>query len=298
MRIPLDDPPRFLAVRELENDCCITQRNRLRLTVYYILRFSCNWFTKLLILFLRGLGSEFADYRTRLLRKLDQEENITLKDLTAECQLIKSYKDDARLLEGTPAVNVVRRQKFQLGEKRKPQRRQRDGSSLKAIPYRSGKSTFKPRAPSSTDRYSRNRHIHRIIATLQKDDHPQVEVTISGRRLQLLLDTSAEVALISEFNWNILGKPTLQQTHLTAYAANGTPLKIHGSFDTDFTINCSSGTQCVGQGTCFVTKENCNVFGMTWIIQLPDLYHAVRRWHLFDHFDFGWIWPASVFSTR
>ncbi|VDP05613.1 unnamed protein product [Heligmosomoides polygyrus] len=69
-------------------------------------------------------GSEFADYRTRLLRMLDQAENITLKDLTAGCQLIKSYKDDARLLEGTPAVNVVRRQKFQLGKKRKPQRRQ------------------------------------------------------------------------------------------------------------------------------------------------------------------------------
>ncbi|VDP46923.1 unnamed protein product, partial [Heligmosomoides polygyrus] len=91
-------------------------------------------------------GSEFADYPTRLLRKLYQAENITLKDLTAEYQLIKSYKDDARLLEGTPAVNVVRRQKFHLGKKRKPQRRQRDGSSPKAIPHRPGKSTFKPRA--------------------------------------------------------------------------------------------------------------------------------------------------------
>ncbi|VDO89842.1 unnamed protein product [Heligmosomoides polygyrus] len=43
--------------------------------------------------------SEFADYRTQLLGKLDQAEKIALKDLTAECQLIKLYKDDARLLE-------------------------------------------------------------------------------------------------------------------------------------------------------------------------------------------------------
>ncbi|EYC20481.1 hypothetical protein Y032_0022g650 [Ancylostoma ceylanicum] len=44
-------------------------------------------------------GPDFAECRTRLLRKLDQSEKITLKDLTAECQFIKHYKEDSRMLE-------------------------------------------------------------------------------------------------------------------------------------------------------------------------------------------------------
>ncbi|VDP55851.1 unnamed protein product [Heligmosomoides polygyrus] len=65
-------------------------------------------------------GPEFADNRRLLLWKLHHAERITLKDFTFECQLIKSYKEDARLFEGTPAVNAVRRQNFQLGKVRKP----------------------------------------------------------------------------------------------------------------------------------------------------------------------------------
>ncbi|VDP10523.1 unnamed protein product [Heligmosomoides polygyrus] len=59
-------------------------------------------------------GAEFADYRTRLLRKLDQSEELSIKDLTAEYQLIKSFKEDARMLENeavvTSAVNYIRGQ--------------------------------------------------------------------------------------------------------------------------------------------------------------------------------------------
>ncbi|VDO85174.1 unnamed protein product [Heligmosomoides polygyrus] len=60
-------------------------------------------------------GPEFADYRTRLLRKLDQAEKLSIKDLTAECQLIKSYGEDARMLENaavvTSTVNYVAKKK-------------------------------------------------------------------------------------------------------------------------------------------------------------------------------------------
>ncbi|PIO72745.1 hypothetical protein TELCIR_05317 [Teladorsagia circumcincta] len=61
-------------------------------------------------------GPDFAEYRTRLLRKLDQSEKVTLKDLTAECQLIKSYKDDSRMLEGDPAVNFAPKDKISKQE--------------------------------------------------------------------------------------------------------------------------------------------------------------------------------------
>nr|CDJ93707.1 Gap-Pol polyprotein [Haemonchus contortus] len=53
-------------------------------------------------------GAEFADYRTRPLKKLDQGDDVTIKDLTAECQLIKSFKEGARMLENAtnPSISV------------------------------------------------------------------------------------------------------------------------------------------------------------------------------------------------
>ncbi|EYC05663.1 hypothetical protein Y032_0081g1511 [Ancylostoma ceylanicum] len=45
------------------------------------------------LLYVAGFqAAEFADYRTCLLRKLDQAEKISIKDLTAKCQLIESYR--------------------------------------------------------------------------------------------------------------------------------------------------------------------------------------------------------------
>ncbi|KIH43151.1 hypothetical protein ANCDUO_26850, partial [Ancylostoma duodenale] len=71
-------------------------------------------------------GPDFAEYRTRLLRKLDHSEKITLKDLTAECQLIKSYKEDSRMLEGDISVNAVQHKKnFNRNKKKFKQQHQK-----------------------------------------------------------------------------------------------------------------------------------------------------------------------------
>lgn len=64
-----------------------------------------------LVYFARFQGAEFANYRTRLLKKLGQAEKLSIKDLTAEFQLIRSCKEDARMLENlavvTSTVNYV-----------------------------------------------------------------------------------------------------------------------------------------------------------------------------------------------
>ncbi|EYC37500.1 hypothetical protein Y032_0784g2333 [Ancylostoma ceylanicum] len=141
-------------------------------------------------------GSDFAEYHTRLLRKLDQTEKITLKDLTAECQLIKSYKEDSRMLEGGLSINAVHHKK----------------------------------------NFNRNKKKFRQQQKKKKTD-------------------------------------------VTGFAANGTPLKIRGCFNAEFAVN-SSGGRCFGRGTCFVTEDDCNVLGMPWIRQLPDLYKAIRKYQI------------------
>ncbi|PIO52943.1 hypothetical protein TELCIR_25742, partial [Teladorsagia circumcincta] len=114
----------------------------------------------------------------------------------------------------------------------------------------------------STTHYRRNRQINHVIAALKKDDHPHLDVIINGHPTTLLLDTGAE------------------KTDVTGYAANGSPLKFRGCFETDFVVSDSSGGLLPGRGTCYVTEDDCNVFGMPWIKQLPDLYKAVRKYEI------------------
>ncbi|PIO64089.1 hypothetical protein TELCIR_14293 [Teladorsagia circumcincta] len=71
-----------------------------------------------------------------------------------------------------------------------------------------------------------------------------------------------------------------RKTDVTGYAANGSPLKFRGCFETDFVVSDSSGGLLPGRGTCYVTEDDCNVFGMPWIKQLPDLYKAVRKYQI------------------
>ncbi|KIH51998.1 integrase core domain protein, partial [Ancylostoma duodenale] len=103
---------------------------------------------------------------------------------------------------------------------------------------------------------------------------------INGHPIQLLLDTGAEITIVSESKWKLLGKPLRQKTHVSGFAANGTPLKIRGCFDADFAVNNSAGGRCFGRGTCFVAEDDCNVLGMPWIKQLPDLYKAIKKYQI------------------
>ncbi|VDO78542.1 unnamed protein product [Heligmosomoides polygyrus] len=219
-------------------------------------------------------GPEFADYRTRLLRKLDQSEKVTLKDLTAECQLIRSYKEDSQMLEGDPSVNFVRRKRAFRGKKKHVPR-----NGPNAFRYSSDQKEPKQRS-GSTISHRRNRQVNNVIAALKKDDHPHLGVFINGHPTELLLDTGAEITIISESKWKQIGAPQLQRTDVTGFAANGTPLKIRGCFEADFSVNSASGGLCLGRGTCFVADDDCNVFGMPWIKQLPDLYKAVRKYQI------------------
>lgn len=74
-------------------------------------------------------GPDFVEYRTRLLRSLDQSEKITLKDLTAECQFLESYKEDSRMLKADPFVNSVHHRKNFKRNKKKFKQQQKKGTN-------------------------------------------------------------------------------------------------------------------------------------------------------------------------
>ena len=232
------------------------------------------------LVFVSGFqGPEYAEYRTRLLRKLDQSDNVTIKDLGEECRLIKLYKEDSKLIEAdSTAVNRVDHQQkkfFKKNFKKQPKKEERNANSSPTRPEES------PR-PGMTNRNRRNYRsaVHSIINALKRDDHPHLDVIINGHPTTLLLDTGAEIKIISTSNWKRLGQPTLQKTTKHITAANGTAMKINGYFDANFAVMDSTGGKSTGQGTCYVSNDNCNVFGMPWIKQLPELNRAVKKYQI------------------
>ncbi|XGW21465.1 hypothetical protein V3C99_004430 [Haemonchus contortus] len=132
-------------------------------------------------------GAEFADYRTRLLRKLDQGDDVTIKDLTAECQLIKSYKEDARMLENATSpsvcVNYVSRRRKRRCLKQKQEPRKKEESNA-LHDSRSGNQESTPPLRSRTRRSgARSYQIKSIEDALRKDAQPHLEVENSHRRI-------------------------------------------------------------------------------------------------------------------
>uniref|UniRef100_A0A0N4W5J5 RNA-directed DNA polymerase n=1 Tax=Haemonchus placei TaxID=6290 RepID=A0A0N4W5J5_HAEPC len=192
----------------------------------------------------RFQGAEFADYRTRLLRKLDQGDNITIKDLTAECQLIKSYKKDARMLESTADPNIATNY---VGRKRK-----RRNFNLKQKP-RNRKEFNALRNPRSGKQES------------LPPSRPQT------RR------NSTRSCQISESSWKKLGRPQLQKFNTIVNAANGTRIPTKGYILANFVLRSSDGRQHRGQGCCHVT-EKLDIFGWEWIQKIPELVEPLQKY--------------------
>ncbi|VDP08453.1 unnamed protein product [Heligmosomoides polygyrus] len=143
-------------------------------------------------------------------------EKRSIKDLTAECQLIKSYKEDAtRMLENAAmATSTVK----YVAKKKKPRSRQRD--------WKKNADKRVPQAPKqsshlrSRNHGSRSYHMKSMIAALRKDLQPYLGDVINGRPLSLLLDMGAMITMISKSSWKRLGKPQLENSDIVISAAN------------------------------------------------------------------------------
>ncbi|PIO76323.1 reverse transcriptase [Teladorsagia circumcincta] len=209
-------------------------------------------------------GAEFADYRTRLLRKLDQGENITIKDLTAECQLMKSYKEDARMLETAVNANVTINHVNKRRKRRNFEQKQEQKNKRTNVLHGSARSGIQESASplrQQTRRYgTKSYQIKSIEAALRKHNQPHLEVEVNEHPIDLLLDTGAMITLISKSSWKILGRLQPRNCNTVINAANGTRTPTNGSLMVDFVLSSSDGKQHGGRGCCYVTN-NLDIFG-------------------------------------
>lgn len=93
-----------------------------------------------------------------------------------------------------------------------------------------------------------------------------VDVKINGRLISLQLDTAADVTIITESDWEVLGCPPLKSAACTPVDVNNNRLRIRGVLAVQIEL---LGMTRVGE--CYVTTTDTNLFGAPWFT-LFDLW--------------------------
>ena len=121
----------------------------------------------------------------------------------------------------------------------------------------------------------------KVVSFAAENARTYLDVKIGGRSLNFLLDTGADITLISRPTWKRLGSPTLEPCVMPVKTADGSPMKIDGRFTTDFSIkDRTTGETIQGQGLCYVT-ESTNLLGLEWCIQLPAYKELKEKYDLY-----------------
>ncbi|KHJ88656.1 reverse transcriptase, partial [Oesophagostomum dentatum] len=118
-----------------------------------------------------------------------------------------------------------------------------------------------------------------VVSFAAENARTYLDVNIRGRSLHFLLDTGADITLISRRTWKRLGSPTLEPFAMPVKTADGSPMKIDGRFSTDFSVKDRiTGGTIQGKGLCYVT-ESTNLLGLEWCIQLPAYKELKEKYH-------------------
>ena len=215
-------------------------------------------------------GARHADIRTRLLRKLETQEECTLADLVKECEFVTSLKIDSDVIDNVQKVNAVKQM-----NRKKP----RPGFPSKDIPRSSTKGNcficgspehFRKDCPKNQPKAQqrKNKAIKKIVGNVVANRR-YTEVNFGDTQVRMQLDSGADVTLINKETWEQIGSPALERSMTTLGAANGSPIKVLGQFDVKFTCGGHSG-----HGRCYVADKVEQLLGIEWMNQLQKLQKA------------------------
>ncbi|CAH8609833.1 unnamed protein product [Dicrocoelium dendriticum] len=243
-----------------------------------------------------------ADIRTRILHKLEQEPQLTLQDITTECQRLINLKHDTKMVETAdhktePQIcrTAIRRQGMnRTGSTQKPptacwncgawhfvrdctykthqcQKCRRIGhKETHCRVVNNFRRSFPPKMRVNPNFRRANFHgpaAKIILAAFRTElarKRKYVSVKVNGVPIMLQLDTASDITIISRSVWKRLGKPAFKRTTLTAKNASGGSLRLDGEIECEVSFN---GLNL--RGTIYlVTSSDVNLLGIDWIEKL------------------------------
>uniref|UniRef100_A0A1Q3EU21 RNA-directed DNA polymerase n=1 Tax=Culex tarsalis TaxID=7177 RepID=A0A1Q3EU21_CULTA len=221
-------------------------------------------------------GSD-AEIRTRLLSKIEENADVTLQQLSDECQRLLNLQHDNAMIEtSTSNVNKIQ-QRFDRNKnnkrdqapaagksKGKPPRpcwlcgadhyvrdctfRKHKCADCGAFGHREGYcSSAKPRKPFK--RGGRRDSVRSNVVVINECTVQKrrrfVSVDFGGTPIRLQLDTASDITVISRDLWRKVGSPRLASPSVRARTASGTGLSLDGEFRCDITIAGSTRNELI-----------------------------------------------------
>nr|CAX83704.1 Gag-Pol polyprotein [Schistosoma japonicum] len=247
------------------------------------------------LIFVCSLHSpEDADIRTRILSKLEHCPNMTLQEVTTDCQRLVNSKHDTSLIESGNRllhVNTVERKDLQGSG---AQNHRNDSSKppspcwlcgewhfKRFCPFKNHRCTTCFRKGHKENRCKTRKHCRpkgyskrfkprtaKVTVALNKtgshNRRKYVSLKINGYAARLQLDTASDITLISRRTWDKIGRPRVYPTQQTARSASGGMLNIAGEIHCQVTVKEATET-----GVIFLTERpSLDLLGLDWIEKL------------------------------
>ncbi|CAH8528395.1 unnamed protein product [Schistosoma rodhaini] len=251
-------------------------------------------------------SSEDPDIRTRILSKMEQCPNVTLQEVTTECQRLVNLKHDTSMVENSNYfhnVNAVKRKSLQ-GSSTCNYRNNGDKPSFpcwacggwhykRFCPHKEhccSKCHRKGHIETSCSKRNYKRHCakpyfkkyrsatltKRILVSHNKArrcrQRKYVTLNINKHCIRLQLDTASDITLISPETWKKIGRPTVHRTTQIAHSASGGKLNIVGE------IPCIVSKDAVTtNATVYLTKKPAlDLMGLDLIETLKLAEHSIN----------------------
>nr|CAD2189127.1 unnamed protein product [Meloidogyne enterolobii] len=106
---------------------------------------------------------------------------------------------------------------------------------------------------------------------LQKHNWIVQKLKINGTSINMIVDTAAQISIISKETWSQLGEPKLEEVSYNGIAMGQSKFKIEGKFVAK--IDCNDKEELLD---CHVVEGKLNVIGLPWLQKLKLLKNIVK----------------------
>ncbi|XP_065085346.1 uncharacterized protein K02A2.6-like [Ochlerotatus camptorhynchus] len=250
------------------------------------------------LIFVCGLKSESdAEIRTRLLARIEEKTDITLEQLSSECQRLLNLRHDTAMIEGSRSVVNAIKQRFRKQQRSRYENFGASSSSRSAVCEKKVSPSpcwkcgamhyirdcgYKDHKCAKCTQYghkegycesetkSPRKRVKRRTRTVTVDTKTvQVAVNnVSGRRkfvpvflngvsVRLQFDSASDITVVPTETWKQLGKPPTRPPSVNGKTASGDPLKLLSEFDCSITVN--DVTQV---GSIYVVAQDLHILGL------------------------------------
>lgn len=250
------------------------------------------------LIFVCGLTSEAdAEIRTRLLARIEEKNDVTLEQLSSECQRLLNLRHDTAMIEASSnTVNAIkqrfRKQPRPWKQPSSPSPPSSSGENKKKVPpspcwkcgsmhyvrdcrYKdyqcsmckqcghkegycdSDKKTPKKRVKRRLRNVTVETKTVQVSVNNVRGRRKFVPVFLNGVAVRLQFDSASDITVVSSETWKQLGQPPTRPPSVNAKTASGDPLNLLSEFDCSITVN--DVTQVA---TIYVVSQNLHILGL------------------------------------